>query len=277
MKKLYVCSLLLFINILSADVLYSQIPDTLNPHGYRCQRDTVYEEEADIVDDIVPTNGGWRIDSVVAWFNNWSAFMTWAVVPDIHFIVYVDHGGQPLDSPMVEIVVDQSHYTAYLIDTLIPPYPSRWRLELSMPVSVCLDTARYWIEVQPSCHDWVNNGYTGHMAQVGIGNGQDFYMRYPQIGWFVWETATSLFGEPLETGFMLIGQEMGIEEEPVSKPNNQGEFGTTIINGPLVLPEGKNCRVFDITGRVVVPQHIKPGVYFIEIDGAITQKVIKVR
>ncbi|MGB3479708.1 MAG: hypothetical protein WBB67_11175 [bacterium] len=54
-------------------------------------------------------------------------------------------------------------------------------------------------------------------------------------------------------------------------------FGASIIKGPLVLPENKNCKVFDITGRVVAPDKIQPGIYFIEIDGKITQKVVKVR
>lgn len=53
--------------------------------------------------------------------------------------------------------------------------------------------------------------------------------------------------------------------------------GATIVSGPLLLPEGKNCKVFDITGRIAAPDKIKPGIYFIEIDGQITKKVIKVR
>ena len=56
-----------------------------------------------------------------------------------------------------------------------------------------------------------------------------------------------------------------------------GNYSETIICGPILLPEGKNCRVFDITGRVVEPRHIRPGVYFIEVDGKITQKVVKIR
>jgi len=44
-----------------------------------------------------------------------------------------------------------------------------------------------------------------------------------------------------------------------------------------LLPEGKKCRVFDITGRVMMSNKIKPGIYFIEIDGKITRKVVKVR
>ena len=52
---------------------------------------------------------------------------------------------------------------------------------------------------------------------------------------------------------------------------------TTIFYNPLQLPEGKKCRVYDITGRVVEPDKIKPGIYFIEVNGVVTQKVVKVR
>ncbi|MGB3340863.1 MAG: hypothetical protein WBB37_05225 [bacterium] len=69
--------------------------------------------------------------------------------------------------------------------------------------------------------------------------------------------------------------ETGIEESLGYVKNN--DFAATILNGPLLLPEGKACRVFDITGRVVVPDKIKPGIYFLEIDGKITRKVVKVR
>lgn len=70
----------------------------------------------------------------------------------------------------------------------------------------------------------------------------------------------------------------GVEERssvnPVVKPY---AIGPTIFAGPLILPKDKICKVFDITGRVVTPQQIKPGIYFIEVDGEIKQKVIKVR
>ena len=39
----------------------------------------------------------------------------------------------------------------------------------------------------------------------------------------------------------------------------------------------KECKVFDITGRVVSPTKIQPGVYFIEVEGTITQKVVKIK
>ncbi len=72
--------------------------------------------------------------------------------------------------------------------------------------------------------------------------------------------------------------------EPVSDieewkivPLRSSDFGSTIISGPLLLPDGKECRVFDITGRVVLSDKIKPGIYFIEVDGRITRKVVKIR
>ena len=67
----------------------------------------------------------------------------------------------------------------------------------------------------------------------------------------------------------------GIQEEKTIVKNNH--LGPTILSGPLVLPNDKTCRVFDITGRVVAPDKIKPGIDFIEIEGEATQKVIKIK
>ncbi len=66
-------------------------------------------------------------------------------------------------------------------------------------------------------------------------------------------------------------------EETMIKSAKSNSFGVTIISGPLLLPEGRNCRVFDITGRTVLPEKIKPGIYFVEIDNRIMQKVVKVK
>lgn len=69
---------------------------------------------------------------------------------------------------------------------------------------------------------------------------------------------------------------VGVQEDEV-KEIKQRDYRATIIAGPLRLPEGKKCRVFDITGRVVAPDKIRPGIYFIEVDGVVIQKVVKVR
>ena len=71
---------------------------------------------------------------------------------------------------------------------------------------------------------------------------------------------------------------VGVKEQPIVKPiEQQGSLSATIFRGPLQLPAGKQCRVFDITGRVVEPDKIAPGIYFLEIDDKIVQKVIKIR
>jgi len=54
-------------------------------------------------------------------------------------------------------------------------------------------------------------------------------------------------------------------------------YFSSIVRGPLILPEGKVYRLFDISGRVVSPEHMKPGVYFLEVDGHVVQKVVMVR
>lgn len=51
----------------------------------------------------------------------------------------------------------------------------------------------------------------------------------------------------------------------------------TVFSGPLHLPEGKKCKVFDIKGSIVIPDKIGPGIYFIEIDGIVKQKVVKIK
>ncbi|MCK4251989.1 SBBP repeat-containing protein [candidate division WOR-3 bacterium] len=68
----------------------------------------------------------------------------------------------------------------------------------------------------------------------------------------------------------------GIEEHKVI-PIKNNSMGSTIFSGPLRLPIDKTFKVFDITGRVVMPDKIKSGIYFVEIDGQITKKVIKIK
>jgi WD40 repeat protein len=73
-------------------------------------------------------------------------------------------------------------------------------------------------------------------------------------------------------------ESMRISEYATSEPiDPHKHLGTAIFSGPLTLPEGKKCKVFDITGRVVEPTNITRGIYFVEIDNEIVQKVVKIR
>jgi hypothetical protein len=70
----------------------------------------------------------------------------------------------------------------------------------------------------------------------------------------------------------------GVEDRPVVSSTAKNHFvGSTIFAGPLTFPKDKTCRVFDITGRQIKNVNPSPGVYFIELDGEITQKIIKVK
>ncbi len=51
---------------------------------------------------------------------------------------------------------------------------------------------------------------------------------------------------------------------------------STIIKGPLRLPQNSKTRLFDIDGRTVRASNVNPGIYFIVIDGKITKKIIKI-
>ncbi len=51
----------------------------------------------------------------------------------------------------------------------------------------------------------------------------------------------------------------------------------TIISGPLHLPQNQDVTVFDISGREVDPPYLAFGVYFIEDDNKIIQKIIIIK
>ena len=69
---------------------------------------------------------------------------------------------------------------------------------------------------------------------------------------------------------------VGIGESRISQIESS-ELHASIVCGSLQLPKDKKCRVFDITGRVVELTKITRGIYFIEIDDRVVQKVVKIR
>ena len=60
-------------------------------------------------------------------------------------------------------------------------------------------------------------------------------------------------------------------------PIEKGDLKTLIISGPLILPQDSKCRIFDLSGREIIVSELDPGIYFVEIDGELSWKVIKVK
>ena len=65
--------------------------------------------------------------------------------------------------------------------------------------------------------------------------------------------------------------------EVVQKPIKKTMPMATIVSGPLQMPKHGIYKIYDITGRQVHNLNPAPGIYFIEIDDQIIQKVIKIR
>ena len=69
----------------------------------------------------------------------------------------------------------------------------------------------------------------------------------------------------------------GVSKKPITIVGKYDALRLTILKVSLQLPMDKKCKVFGITGRVVESDKITHGIYFIEIDNGIVQKVVKVR
>jgi hypothetical protein len=114
---------------------------------------------------------------------------------------------------------------------------------------------------------------SGDQVTPALAHGTGNQLLITYSGW-----TDSINGQPVNTMriwgkfYPFVGIEEGETDVVI-----QNDFTTTIFSGPLQLPKGKECKVFDITGRAVQPHRIQPGIYFIEIDGVVTQKVVKVR
>jgi len=123
-------------------------------------------------------------------------------------------------------------------------------------------------------------GADGHQVwDIRLGGSQN------QRGWWVEQTSDDCYFvtgyDYLTAGnadiwFVMTEPDEGIEERKSAEIRTSYD-GATVFSGPLLLPAGMDYRLFDITGREVVADKMRPGVYFIEMDGKIIQKVVKIR
>lgn len=69
----------------------------------------------------------------------------------------------------------------------------------------------------------------------------------------------------------------GIVEETSQILTDKSMKFPTYIVGAFVFSKGQPYKIFDITGRQIHTLNPVPGIYFIEVDGEIQQKVIKIK
>jgi hypothetical protein len=75
---------------------------------------------------------------------------------------------------------------------------------------------------------------------------------------------------------LQVGPQTGITEYVERVPARVSVW-PAIINGLMRLPKDLPYKIFDITGCEVADQHLAPGIYFVEIDGTIAGKIVKIR
>jgi hypothetical protein len=110
-----------------------------------------------------------------------------------------------------------------------------------------------------------DNDYTESVQQTTDGG-------YIIVG----STETFISEEGGDIYLIKLEAETGVENDGATVIKNDSPT-STIFSGALHLPKERDCKVYSITGRKVNPHSITPGIYFIEIDGKIKQKVVKVR
>lgn len=77
-------------------------------------------------------------------------------------------------------------------------------------------------------------------------------------------------------GWVTTEPDVGITENTDTQFNT-GRLSATIVSGRLVRPDGINCKICDISGRSIAPTTITRGIYFVEVDSVLIQKVVKVK
>ena len=106
-----------------------------------------------------------------------------------------------------------------------------------------------------------NPAYGSYDSYIVAGN--DYYLNV----WTRMEYPSDIYGN-LDVPIGIAGGDGPPEITPC---------GSTIVSGPLRLPDGADYRIFDITGQEIRNLNPAPGIYFIQSDGEVVQKVIKVQ
>lgn len=88
---------------------------------------------------------------------------------------------------------------------------------------------------------------------------------------------TTSFGAGSHDFWVLkIGPDVGINENAVDIVRDKN-MAATIFGDHVPLQDLKQYRIYDISGRIVSPYRLAPGIYFMASPGKILKKIVKVR
>jgi len=121
----------------------------------------------------------------------------------------------------------------------------------------------------------MNGDTTWTAVYGGLADNAGFSAQQTTDGGYIIVGRKGLFGYE-DVYLIKLASDVGVEEHEIAVVDIK-KVATTIFRGPLRLPEGKKCKVYDITGRVVDSSRITRGIYFVEIDNEFVQKVVKIR
>ncbi len=132
----------------------------------------------------------------------------------------------------------------------------------------------YKERILPSIHNCNiinNNGY-------GIYNCNNTYVQATENWWGNSDRVNNFMNNNIAAGFVnydlwLTKPVMVIKEE--KNPIRIKDMTYLIIEASPSISD--NDKMYDIMGRIIVSDKPPPGIYFIEIDGKITRKVVKIR
>ena len=105
------------------------------------------------------------------------------------------------------------------------------------------------------------------------------YYNTPGSARGIYKTDSLVFLADWDCGLQIYEHyQTHVREDFLTKPYRNSEyFAPTIICRNMLLPKNVDYKIFDITGRTIIPSNVKPGIYFIEINGQLRHKIIKIR